>query len=295
MLLTGESTGIDLNFIIAMIIIGIACTLVLFVSSYYIKEYKFAQLEEPLAVIPAIKESFKNKPFIIFELSLFCIILGQTMLTTAVFYYVDFVLNLSGVMAIIPILIVILTIFLFAYFASKLIEKYGLKKVFILGQILTGIGFVITFFIGWSLNTVIISMLLIGIGLSIIIIESPIILADTIDFDEIKTNKRRETTYTGIEALITKPAISLGNFLFLITISSFGFQEAAKTQSDSAILGIMLGFTIIPAIFVFISAFIMKFYTLDGPEWTEQKLKLQQVHEEKEKEYIKHLKEQGKI
>lgn len=295
MLLTGESKGIDLNFLIAMIIIGIACTIVLFVSSYYIKEYKFAQLEEPLGVIPAIKESFKNKPFIIFELSLFCIILGQTMLTTAVFYYVDFVLNLSGVMAIIPIVIVIFTIFLFAYFASKLIEKYGLKKIFILGQIITGIGFILTFFIGWSLNTVIISMLLIGIGLSIIIIESPIILADTIDFDEIKTDKRRETTYTGIEALITKPAISLGNWLFLITISSFGFQEAAKTQSDAAIMGIMIGFTIIPAIFVFISAFIMKFYTLDGPEWTEQKLKLQQVHEEKEKEYIKYLKEQGKI
>lgn len=295
MLLTGESTGIDLNFIIAMIIIGIACTLVLFVSSYYIKEYKFTQLEEPLGVIPAIKESFKNKPFIIFELSLFCIILGQTMLTTAVFYYVDFVLNLSGVMAIVPIIIVILTIFIFAYFASKLIEKYGLKKVFIFGQILTGIGFLLTFFIGWSLNTVIISMLLIGMGLSIIIIESPILLADTIDFDEIKTNKRRETTYTGIEALITKPAISLGNFLFLIIISSFGFQEAAKTQSDSAILGIMIGFTIIPAIFVFISAFIMKFYTLDGPEWTKQKMELQKVHEEKEREYIKYLKEQGKI
>jgi Na+/melibiose symporter-like transporter len=217
------------------------------------------------------------------------------MLTTAVFYYVDFVLNLSGVMAIIPILIVILTIFLFAYFASKLIEKYGLKKVFIIGQIIAGIGFLLTFFIGWSLSTVIVSMLLIGIGLSIIIIESPLLLADTIDFDELKTNKRRETTYTGIEALITKPAISLGNFLFLLTISSFGFQEAAKTQSDSAILGIMIGFTIIPAIFIFISVFIMKFYTLDGPEWIEQKMKLQKVHEEKEKEYIKYLKEQGKI
>lgn len=294
-LLTGETTGIDLNFIIAMIIIGAACTVVMFVSSYYIKEYKFAQLEEPLGVIPAIKESFKNKNFIIFELSLFCIILGQTMLTTAVFYYVDFVLNLSGVMAIVPIIIVIGVMFAFAYFASKLIEKYGLKKVFIFGQIILGIGFVLTFFIGWSLNTVIISMVLIGIGLSILFIESPLILADTIDFDETKTNKRRETTYTGIEALITKPAISLGNWLFLIIISGYGFQERANTQSDEAIMGIMIGFTIIPAIFIFLSALIMKFYTLDGPEWTEQKLKLQGIHEKKEKEYIQYLKEQGKL
>jgi GPH family glycoside/pentoside/hexuronide:cation symporter len=265
------------------------------VSSYYIKEYKFAQLEEPLGVIPALKESFKNKPFIIFELSLFCIILGQTMLTTAVFYYVDFVLNLSGVMSIVPIIIVIGVMFAFAYPASKLIEKYGLKKVFIFGQITLGIGFVLTFFIGWSLNTVIISMVLIGIGLSILFMESPIILADTIDFDELKTDKRRETTYTGIEALITKPAISLGNWLFLVIISGYGFQEAAKTQPDSAILGIMIGFTIIPAIFIFLSALIMKFYTLDGPEWTEQKLKLQGIHEKKEIEYLQHLKEQGKL
>lgn len=294
-LLTGETTGIDLNFIIAMIIIGAACTVVMFIGSYHIKEYKFAQLEEPLGVIPAIKESFKNKPFIIFELSLFCIILGQTMLTTAVFYYVDFVLNLSGVMAIVPIIIVIGVMFAFAYPASKLIEKYGLKKVFIFGQIILGIGFVLTFFIGWSLSTVVVSMVLIGIGLSILFMESPIILADTIDFDELKTDKRRETTYTGIEALITKPAISLGNWLFLVIISGYGFQERASTQSDTAILGIMIGFTIIPAIFIFLSAIIMKYYSLDGPEWTEQKLKLQSIHEKKEKEYLQHLKEQGKL
>ena len=57
----------------------------------------------------------------------------------------------------------------------------------------------------------------------------------------------------------------------------------------------MIAFTLIPAVFVFLSALIMKFYSLDGPEWTEQKLKLQRIHEKKEKEYIQHLKKQGKL
>ena len=57
----------------------------------------------------------------------------------------------------------------------------------------------------------------------------------------------------------------------------------------------MLGLSIIPAIFVLLSAIVMKFYPLDGPEWLEQKLKLNRIHEEKEKEYIKYIKEQGKI
>jgi len=297
LLLTGEegSTGIDPSFIIVMIFIGIICSLVLFISSYFIKDYKFVQLEEPLGVIEAFKETFKNKPFLIFETTVFAMLVAQTILLTAIFYYIAFVLKLSGFLSIIPILLVILMIFAFVYVFSKLIQKYGVKKVYILGLILTGLGFISLFILGWSLNTAIISLILIGIGLSAVVITVQIIFADTVDYDEVRTGKRRETTYSGIEALLTKPAISLGNWLFLITISYFGFQETARTQSDSALLGIMLGLSIIPAIFVLLSAIVMKFYPLDGPEWLEQKLKLNRIHEEKEKEYIKYLKEQGKI
>lgn len=54
----------------------------------------------------------------------------------------------------------------------------------------------------------------------------------------------------------------------------------------------MIAFTLIPVLF---SAFIMKSFPLDGPEWNKQKSELKRIHDEKEKEYIKHLKEQGKI
>ncbi|MFX0069851.1 MAG: MFS transporter [Candidatus Hermodarchaeota archaeon] len=294
--LTGEeSTGIDPIFITAMIIVGIACALVIFISSYYLKEYKFAQIEEPLSVVPAVKECFKNKPFITYETSSFCLSIASTILTAAMFYYIYYILELEGFMTIIPLVIVILMVFIFAYVVSLLVQKKGLKKVFILGQIIIGIGFTMTFFLGWDLITAIPCFIMIGIGTSISVVIAPLILADTIDFDETRTNKRRETTYTGIEALIVKPSISVANWLFLLIISIYGFQEAAKTQSDSALLGIMIGFTLIPAVFAFLSAIIMKFYTLDGPKWTEQKLKLQELHDQKEKDYFNYLKEQGKI
>ena len=198
-------------------------------------------------------------------------------------------------MTIVPILTAILVVFLFAYVVSVLVDKKGLKKVWISGQIIVGISLVLLFFFGGNLTTAIFCFILLGIGLSISTVLAPILLADTIDFDETRTNKRRETTYTGIEALINKPALSIGNWLFLLVISAYGFQETAEVQSESTIMGIMIGFTLIPAVLVFISALIMKFYTLDGPEWEEQKLKLQQLHEQKEQEYIQHLKEQGKI
>lgn len=296
LLLTGDdSTGLDPTFITAMIIIGIACSLILFISSYFLKEYKFAQMEEPLSPGKAFKECFKNKPFLTFEISAFCGSIATAILFTAIFYYVDYVLDLEGAMTIVPIITVILVIFIFAYFVSVLVDKKGLKKVFISGQIIAGISLILLFFFGGNLTTAIFCFILLGIALSISTVLAPIILADTIDFDETRTNKRRETTYTGIEALINKPALSIANWLFLFVISLYGFQEAAVNQSDSTIMGIMIAFTLIPAVFVFLSALIMKFYTLDGPEWTEQKLKLQEVHKQKEKEYIQYLKEQGKL
>ncbi|TFG06666.1 MAG: MFS transporter, partial [Promethearchaeota archaeon] len=295
-LLTGEeSRGLDPTFIGTMIFIGIACSLVLFISSYYLKEYKFAQIEEPLPIGEALKQSFKNKPFLTFELSAFCGTIASTILTTAIFYYVAFILNLEGFMTIVPVVIVIGMIFIFAYFVGILVNKKGLKKVLITGQILGGIGFLLMLALGWNLITAIPCLIILGISVSINQVLAPLLLADTIDYDELRINKRRETTYTGIEALINKPAISIANWLFLITISASGFREGVTTQSDSALLGIMIGFTIIPAIFAFLGALIMRFYSLDGPEWAKKKEKLQELHEQKEKDYIEYLKQQGKI
>ena len=130
-LLTGESTTIDPAFLITMIIIGISCALIVFLASFYLKENKYTQLEEPLGIIEGIKETFKNKPFIIFEVSIFSFLIAQTILTTALFYYIDYILKIGGLLAMLPILLFFIMVFAFTYFFSKLVYKHGLKKVYI--------------------------------------------------------------------------------------------------------------------------------------------------------------------
>lgn len=297
LLLTGDvSTSINPDFLVTMIVLGITCAVIIFISSYFLKENKFTQLEESLGVIDAVKETFKNKPFLINEVSVFTLLVASTTLTTAIFYYVQYVLKLSGFMTMAPLLLIFLTIFVFTYiYGTKIIPKYGLKKVNIFGLVFSGLSFILLFLTGWAFDTAIPSLLLIGIGLSALMLTAPIIFADTVDYDETRTKKRRETTYSGIEALITKPAISIANYLFLLSIASFGFQPNSAIQTDSAIFGIMLGFTVIPAIFVLFGAFVMKFYPLDGPKWEAQKLELKKIHDQKEKEYLEYLKKQEKL
>ena len=113
---------------------------------------------------------------------------------------------------------------------------------------------------------------------------------------EILTGKRRETTYAGMNALITKPAISIANAIFLLVISGFGFDNTLTEQPDSAMFGIQLGFALLTAIYLIISAIALwKWYNLDGEDWATRKAELSRIHLQKEKEYIEHLQKEGKI
>ena len=289
-LLTGnEAPDSPQIFIIAMVFVGIISALIIFISSYYLKENKYTQLEESLSVIQGIKETFKNKPFMVFEVANFSFIMGQTILTTAIFYYVDYVLRLTGFLSILPLLLVFLMIFAFLIIYKKLIERWGVKKTFIFALLWTGLSFLLVFFIGWTLAFAIIGFILIGIGISGYLLTNQVVIADIVDYDEIRTGKRRETTYSGINALITKPAISIANWMFLVIIGAFGFVEKQPVQEFPAQLGIMMGFALIPSFFLIIGGVVMFYYSLDGPHWLAQKEEIIKTHEEKERTYLEYL------
>ncbi len=291
-LLTGSDAPPIAVFQNTMVILGIICGVIIFIASYYIKENKYTYLEEPLSYWNSIKETFKNKPFLIFEVGAFCLTVAQYTLTGAVFYYLDFVLDIGGVLTIVPLVIFFGMIFAFTIVFNKFLGKYELKTIFFWTIIFTGAAFFLFFFIGWNFFTAIIAMVLLGIGYSGQTMTIQMVLADAIDYDEMRTGKRRETSYSGVSALITKPAVSIAPWLFLTIISSYGFINVPGTeQSYSAKLGIMIGIALIPGIFSLLAAIAIKFFPLGGAEWKEQKNKLQAIHIEKEKNYLDYLKE----
>ncbi|MCJ7647887.1 MAG: MFS transporter, partial [Candidatus Lokiarchaeota archaeon] len=285
LLLTGESSPPVEVFLTTMVIIGIICGIILFISSYFLKENKYTQLEEPLGYWNGLIETFKNKSFLIFEASNFCFTIAQYILTTSVFYYIGFVLRAEGILSMLPLLIFFLVIFVFTVVYNKILGRTELKKVFFLILLMTGLSFIVFFFIGWNFISAILGMVLLGIGFSGYFMTGQLMIADVIDYDEIRTKKRRETSYAGVNALLTKPAVSIAPWLFLTIIAFFGFDNEAATQTPDAQLGIMIGFTIIPAVFILLAAIIIKFFPLSGPKWKEQKMEIQRIHIEKEKAY----------
>jgi GPH family glycoside/pentoside/hexuronide:cation symporter len=296
-LLTDESTT-ELNplFKPVMLLVGIIAGTVLFISSYALTENEYARIEEPLGFIESMVATLKNREFLAFEAMNFFHEAAFTIVTGSMIYFVQYVLRLQGALASIPLLVVFVLMLVLSVFADRMVKRRGLKQVYISGLLIAGAGLVFLFFSGSLLIAVILSLVVVGIGLApVTLIWSPL-LADVMDYDEIRTGKRRETTYAGMNALITKPAISIATAVFLLVINGFGFDNAQVLQTDSAILGIRLAYAVIPAACFIIGAMAMwRWYTLDGKEWIAKKTELSKIHMQKEKEYIARLQREGKI
>jgi GPH family glycoside/pentoside/hexuronide:cation symporter len=301
-----------INFRIAMIIVGILAGLMIFLSSYAIKENIYTQMEEPLGFFESIKETLKNKPFLILEISIFAMVIMQNVLTGYLIFITDYILelNFSSVVNIIVLIGLIICLFLALKYVISNIPKRGIKNLTIMGSILGGIGFGLLLLIGLVVKPTAankvplylgaIPLVFILFGLIMYMLMNQPLMADTIDFDEVLTGKRRETTYSGVNALITKPAVSLGKAAFLWIIKAYGYVNeidpetgippAPLQQPASVATGVVLAFTLIPLICLVIAAVSLRYFPLDGPEWQAKKRELQEIHLKKEREYVEYVK-----
>jgi len=284
--------GVHPYFGTIMIIMGIVCGLLLFITSFGIKENLFAQMQPKEGFIEGIKTTFKNKPFWIMMVAAFLTALIFPIFSSGILFYIDYVIEGQNL---IPFIITFaLGIILGLYTSQKMMKIWYSRKSAMINLSIIAFGFILLFFVGYNAYIATIPFLLLGIGFSGIMVSLLVLTGDAIDNDEIITGKRREAIYGGINAIITKPAISIANWLFLISLKAFGFVSPIiedgvaikQPQIDLGLKGIMFTFCLIPAIGLILSAISLKWFPLDGPDWFEKKEELYKLHLQKEIEYL---------
>ena len=233
---------------------------------------------EPLPVLPAIKETFKSKAFMLFVIINFMFTAISTNVVGVMPLYFKYIAQLDQIqILLISIPLGVLQIpFYFLY--GYLQRKIGLRNstFIIIGVMLIGL-------LGLYFKTHIVIMAL-SYSLSVLmisfwfIIVNPLI-GDIADEDEMKTGRRREGMFFGINALITKPASSLITFLFTIIISRFGYDSDLAVQTVQAQYGIRLGLSILSIAFLALTIAPLIWYPLHGRKLKEIKQELQMKHE----------------
>jgi Na+/melibiose symporter-like transporter len=92
-------------------------------------------------------------------------------------------------------------------------------------------------------------------------------LPDCIAFDAARTGRRQAGVFTGLWTAGETFGLALGPGVFALILAAFGYVSSdsgtAAAQTDTARLGVLLGFTVVPAIVVALALFTLRGYDLD--------------------------------
>jgi Na+/melibiose symporter-like transporter len=109
-------------------------------------------------------------------------------------------------------------------------------------------------------------LLIIPIGFSNALshIIAPSLLGDVIDYDTLKTGKRRAATYTALYALVLKFNAAVGGAAAFFLLSLFGFNaKLGAVNGAQAMLGLKMAYVIIPSLIYVCSAICIWFFPID--------------------------------
>lgn len=278
----GDTAGVSL-FRWAMVAIGVLMGAIIFISTFFYRERHMVE-EQKFNFLASIKACFTNRSFVVFEVLSFTIIFVQTALMQGLWIYFDeipvgrlpmYLALAAGILSGI-------------FFFVRQRDRWGIKVNTLIFSLLFAIGCLVLAFFGRYEIPATISFFLVGIGFAGGMYLIPLMNGDVVDMDEHRTGQRREGMYAGINSLVTKPAISLAQWVLLTVMAAYGYDAnlVKGTQTYQAQTGILLGWALVPGILLFVSFLSLFLYPLAGPGWETIKRKLAQIHSQKEQEYL---------
>ncbi|MFX0072440.1 MAG: MFS transporter [Candidatus Hermodarchaeota archaeon] len=267
---------------IGVTIVGIISVIFIMIPTYRFKERpEFTQIDKPLGLIDSIKYTFKSKSFIILALANFMSIFMQAIILGLMFYLADYVMKVPTLYLLIP---VFLGLIVGVLIANIFAGKYGVVRANQILLLIAGISLVLLPFIPEDL--IYISLFFAGFGISGPLVLTNVLFAQVSDEDEVKSGVRREASFFGINAFITKPAQSLALAIAPLLLAYAGFialggAHIESKQPASAIFMIKIIIGLLPGVAMIIGALILNFYPLKGEYLKEIQVKVLEMHADK--------------
>jgi GPH family glycoside/pentoside/hexuronide:cation symporter len=267
-----------------MILFSIGMGLIIYFSTFFYKEKHYTQEDEQPGFFSALLQCFSNRSFVIFEVISFTIIFVQTSLMQGLWYYFDEVDVTRTPLYVALALGIVSGVFLWI----NRREPWGVKLSTRLFSLAFALGCFIVVLFGKSTIPATLGFFLFGIGFAGGMYLIPMMNGDVVDMDEHRTGLRREGMYAGVNSFITKPAISIAQWVMLTLMTAWGYDQALGKglQSASAETGILMGWVLVPGILLFLSFVALHWYPLDGADWLGIKARLAEIHKDKERKYL---------
>ncbi|WGL57222.1 glycoside-pentoside-hexuronide (GPH):cation symporter [Kluyvera intermedia] len=255
-----RATGIQ----VSMALFGVIGCLMFVVCFFTTKERVQPIKEENLNIARDVKILFKNDQWLILSVYNFMMLVAVVLRGGAVVYYINTVLNKGAD---------IITLFMlggmFASMAGSVLAKpFGTRfckvKLSFWINLLTAAFGAICFIVPPQMW---IAVFVIHIIISIIQGGNGALqwsmITDTNNYGEWKTQRRITGMNVAANIFVIKLGVAVGGAILGWVLAYFNYESGVSTQSSSAAQGVMLLFTLVPAVFYVLTAFSIKFYGLN--------------------------------
>jgi GPH family glycoside/pentoside/hexuronide:cation symporter len=108
-----------------------------------------------------------------------------------------------------------------------------------------------------------------------------VFIADVADEDELKTGSRREGMYFGVNGFMIRLGISINAAIMGKVMDITGYDANLAIQPESAVTGLRLLMSFIPAAAIVLALLVLRYYPLDGDRLAEVKSRIAALHAEK--------------
>jgi len=235
--------------------------LLIWIGSQMIREdeefYKSMEVTHGLKELLVLsKDLFKDKTFVLFMAAFLFIQAGTGNYFSGYLYYMDNVLNVSGLQATIPDVLTGVGQMLLFPFIIKWVKKFGSRDTLWKGLLIAFAGhLVLTLPINYwiAAGTYIVILLGYGFGSAI----NPAIIGLVVDHIELRTGKRQPGVVRGIIAILMLPATSMQPLVLSALLSATGYVGDTKQQTAEVVQAIRYGTGLIPALILIIGILLL--------------------------------------
>lgn len=234
-----------------------------------------AEADLALPVWQALRHTLVNKSFVSFVGMRFFVQLGFTLLTADLSYYAEYNLGITGTQQSILLLGALVVALPLVYVWGAIAPRIGSFATECWAVSLFGLA-LIPFIFAHSFIAALICGLLLGIGLSGILMMTDVLIADVIDEDQLHTHKRREGMYYSIHGIIVGLCAPVQALVTTVVLIGTGYVSH-HVQTASALLGFRALITVIPFCAVIIGLIFFSFYPLRKQRVITQQALLQEV------------------
>ena len=264
--------------------------LLIWIVSRFIREdeffYKNLEVTQGLKELLSLaKDLFKDKTFALFIFAFLFIQAGTGNYFSGYLYYMDNVLEVSGLKATIPDVLTGVGQMLLFPFIIMMVKKFGARDVLWKGFLIAVAGhLVLTLPINYWIAAGTYIVILFGYGFGSAI--NPAMIGLAVDHIELKTGKRQPGVVRGIIAILMLPATSMQPLILSVLLSAAGYIGDTKHQTAEVVQAIRYGTGIIPAAILIIGIILLAMVPLNHKRELEIQAAIEEKHGKKTNESL---------